>query len=102
MVWNGIIAGYLFLAGVGAGSFAFAAMAGWKDPEARKLKMAGMIIGFLCVAVGTLMWVVDAKAGLHELQLRHGVGHGYLERVFAGGVCGDRAFVEDEIHAEVA
>ena len=66
MVWNGIIAGYLFLAGVGAGSFAFAAMAGWKDPEARKLKMAGMIIGFLCVAVGTLMLVVDAKAGLHN------------------------------------
>ena len=41
-------------------------MAGWKDPEARKLKMAGMIIGFLCVAVGTLMLVVDAKAGLHN------------------------------------
>ena len=66
MVWNGIIAGYLFLAGVGAGSFAFAAMVGWKDPEARKLKMAGMIIGLLCVGIGTLMLVVDAKAGLHN------------------------------------
>ncbi len=66
MVWNGIIAGYLFLAGVGAGSFAFAVLAGWKDPEARKLKMAGMIIGLLCVGIGTLMLVVDAKAGLHN------------------------------------
>lgn len=64
MVWNGIIAGYLFLAGVGAGSFSFAAIAGWKDSQAVKLKAAGMIIGFLCVAIGTLMLVVDAKAGL--------------------------------------
>lgn len=64
MVWNGIIAGYLFLAGVGAGAFSFAMLAGWRAPEARKLKMAGMIVGILAVGIGTLLLVFDAKAGL--------------------------------------
>lgn len=66
MVWNGIIACYLFLAGMGAGSFAYATIAGWKNPDATKTKLAGMIVAIVAVAVGTLMLVVDAKAGLHN------------------------------------
>lgn len=66
MVWDAIIAAYLFLAGVGAGSFAFAALAGWRAPEARKVKMAGMVIGLVAVALGTVMLIFDAKAGFQD------------------------------------
>lgn len=66
MVWNGIIACYLFLAGLGAGSFVFAAIAGWKNPDAKKVKFIGMLIGLIAVAVGTLLLVVDAKAGFQN------------------------------------
>lgn len=63
MVWNWMIACYLFLAGMGAGAFAFAAIAGWKVPDVLKVKKTGMIIGIVAVAAGTLLLVFDAAAG---------------------------------------
>lgn len=63
MVWNWMIACYLFLAGMGAGAFVFAVVVGWKNPSALKVKKTGMIIGLVAVAVGTLLLVFDATAG---------------------------------------
>jgi polysulfide reductase chain C len=69
MIWNWMIACYLFLAGMGAGSFAFAIIAGWKKPEALKVRKAGMILGLAAVAVGTVMLIFDASAGAqHPLR----------------------------------
>ena len=64
MVWDGIIACYLFLAGLGAGAFALAALAGFAKPDATKLRLAGYLIAPIAVAVGTVLLMVDAKAGL--------------------------------------
>ncbi len=64
MVWDGIIACYLFLAGLGAGAFALAALAGFVKPDATKLRLAGYVIAPIAVAVGTVLLMVDAKAGL--------------------------------------
>jgi len=66
MVWGVSISWYLFLAGLGAGSFIFAIVSGWKNPEAGKVKFAGMLVGLVAVAFGTLLLVFDAKAGLQN------------------------------------
>ena len=66
MVWDSLIAGYLFLAGLGAGAFILGVLASWgKTSEATpsKLKLIAFIIGPVAVAVGTLLLVLDAKAG---------------------------------------
>lgn len=69
MVWDWIIACYLFLAGLGAGAFVLAVIVGWKNPNAGKLKKIGLIIAPVVVAVGTLLLMVDARAGLmHPLR----------------------------------
>lgn len=60
MVWDWIIALYLFLAGLGAGAFIFAALL---KPELKKLRLGAMIIALVAVAVGTVMLMVDARAG---------------------------------------
>lgn len=67
MVWDELIACYLFLAGMGAGSLVFSVLVGWKKPEARKLPTIGMAVAFAAVAAGTLLLAVDAKAGLHDI-----------------------------------
>ena len=64
MVWDGIIATYLFLAGLGAGAFAFAALVGFVKPDAVKLRTIGYVIAPIAVGVGTVLLMVDAKAGL--------------------------------------
>ncbi len=64
MVWDGIIAAYLFLAGMGAGSFALSSIVGWRRPDDFKLKLAGLVIALVAVGGGTLLLMVDARAGL--------------------------------------
>ncbi len=66
MVWNEVIVGYLFLAGMGAGCFTFATILGWKNPTARKACLADMLIGLLAVGIGTMLLMLDAKAGFRN------------------------------------
>ena len=69
MIWDWIIALYLFLAGLGAGAFVLGTIAGWKCPNGKKLKLTALIIAPVAVGVGTLMLMVDARAGLaHPLR----------------------------------
>ena len=64
MVWDWMIALYLFLAGMGAGAFVLSGIAGMAKTPCPKIKLIGFIDGPVCVAVGTLLLVVDAHAGL--------------------------------------
>lgn len=64
MVWDAIIAIYLFLAGLGAGAFALGALTNWAKTPAPTMKRIAFIVAPVAVAVGTLMLVVDAHAGL--------------------------------------
>lgn len=64
MVWNWMIALYLFLAGMGAGAFVLSGISGMAKKPCPKIKMIGFIAGPVCVAVGALLLVVDAHAGL--------------------------------------
>lgn len=64
MVWDWMIALYLFLAGMGAGAFVLSGIAGMAKTSCPKIKLIGFIAGPVCVAVGTLLLVVDAHAGL--------------------------------------
>lgn len=64
MIWNELIAAYLFLAGMGAGAFALGTLAGWAKTPAPTMKLLGFIMGPVAVAVGTLLLVFDAHAGL--------------------------------------
>lgn len=66
MVWNELIACYLFLAGLGAGSFVYASWVGWKAPEASKSKIAALCLAIVAVGIGTLLLMVDAKAGFQN------------------------------------
>ena len=64
MVWDAIIAIYLFLAGLGAGAFVLGALTNWAKPPAPAMKKVAFIVAPVAVAVGTRMLVVDAHAGL--------------------------------------
>ena len=64
MIWNELIAAYLFLAGMGAGAFVLGALAGQAKTPAPAMKRIGFIVGPVAVAVGTLLLVFDAHAGL--------------------------------------
>ena len=64
MVWDAIIAIYLFLAGLGAGAFVLGALTNWAKAPAPTMKRIAFIVAPVAVAVGTLMLVVDAHAGL--------------------------------------
>ena len=64
MVWDAIIAIYLFLAGLGAGAFVLGALTNWAKAPAPAMKKVAFIVAPVAVAVGTLMLVVDAHAGL--------------------------------------
>ncbi len=64
MVWDWIIAAYLFLAGMGAGAFVLSSIVGWRRPGDFKVKLAGLIIALVAVGGGTLLLMVDARAGL--------------------------------------
>lgn len=64
MVWDWIIATYLFLAGMGAGAFVLSSIVGWRRPNDFKLKVVGLVIALVAVGGGTLLLMVDARAGL--------------------------------------
>ncbi len=64
MVWDAIIAIYLFLAGLGAGAFVLGVLTNWSKAPAPTMKKIAFIVAPVAVAVGTLMLVVDAHAGL--------------------------------------
>lgn len=66
MVWDGLVAVDLFFAGLGAWAFIFAVILGWGNTRCSKMKTLGMIIGLVAVALGALILMVDAKAGLHN------------------------------------
>lgn len=85
MVWDWIIACYLFLAGMGAGAFALAALAAFVKPEAKKLRTIGYLVAPIAVAVGCLLLMVDARGGLlNPLRFFHIVTN--LQSVMAWGV----------------
>ena len=65
-IWGPIISWYLFLAGLGAGAFITSAFLGWRHPEATSMQRMGRIIAPLAVAVGLVLLMVDAEAGLHN------------------------------------
>ena len=85
MVWDWVIACYLFLAGMGAGAFALAAIAAFVKPEATKLRTVGYVIAPIAVAVGCVLLMVDAKAGLFN-PLRFFFIITNLQSVMAWGV----------------
>ena len=66
MVWGPMIAWYLFLAGASAGAFLTSAFVEVKYPESVKMRVAGRIIAPIFLAIGLLMLMLDAEAGLHN------------------------------------
>lgn len=66
MVWGPMIAWYLFLAGASAGAFITAAFVEKKYPESAKMRIAGRMIAPVFIAIGLLLLILDAEAGLHN------------------------------------
>lgn len=54
VIWDWIIALYLFLAGLGAGAFVLSCLIGWKSATNTKLKTVGLLIALLAVAIGKI------------------------------------------------
>ena len=65
-IWSGIIACYLFLAGLGGGAFITSAFIRWRHPEAVRMRVYGHIIAPVTVIIGLLLLMFDATAGLHN------------------------------------
>lgn len=85
MVWDAFIAVYLFLAGLGAGAFVLGALTNWAKTPAPRMKRIAFVIAPVAVAVGTLVLVVDAKAGFAN-PLRFFLLVSNLNSVMAWGV----------------
>lgn len=66
MVWGSLIAWYLFLAGASAGAFITAAFVAKKYPDSIRMRIAGRIISPIFLAIGLIMLIFDAEAGLHN------------------------------------
>lgn len=66
MVWDGVVACDLFLAGLGAGAFLLSILAGWAPGGSKKIRLIGSIVGPVAVAAGALTLMIDAKAGLGD------------------------------------
>lgn len=66
MVWDGMVACDLFLAGLGAGAFLLAIVAGWSEGGSKKIRLIGSIVGPVAVAAGALVLMIDARAGLES------------------------------------
>ena len=64
MVWGPLIAIYLFLAGASAGAFLTSAFVEAKYPENRKMRIGGRVIAPILLAIGLVMLMLDAEAGL--------------------------------------
>lgn len=65
-IWGSIIAWYLFLAGLGAGAYITSAFLGWRHPDATSMRRTGHIVAPIAVAIGLVLLMVDAEAGLHN------------------------------------
>ena len=65
-VWNGIIAWYLFLAGLGAGAFASAFFLGRVCPGTQAMVRTGRLIAPVVVAIGLVLLMFDARGGLYH------------------------------------
>ncbi len=67
MAWGTIIAAYLFLAGVSAGAFLTAVNAPslWPQGKWSSLTKGGVFLAIPTMAIGLLLLVIDAEAGLH-------------------------------------
>ena len=85
MVWDAFIAIYLFLAGLGAGAFVLGALTNWAKKPAARMKRIAFVIAPVAVAVGTLVLVIDAKAGFAN-PLRFFMLVSNLNSVMAWGV----------------
>lgn len=85
MVWDAFIAVYLFLAGLGAGAFVLGALTNWAKTPAPRMKRIAFVIAPVAVAVGTLVLVIDAKAGFAN-PLRFFLLVSNLNSVMAWGV----------------
>ena len=57
--WRWIIAGYLFLAGLGAGAYITGVVAGFIGGEWASLSKIGVALGFPCVAFGCALLILD-------------------------------------------
>jgi formate-dependent nitrite reductase membrane component NrfD len=57
--WRWIIAGYLFLAGLGAGAYITGVVAGFIGGEWASLSKIGVALGFPCVALGCALLILD-------------------------------------------
>ncbi len=66
MIWGIAIVLYLFLAGLGAGAYFATAVVHRTRPDAVKTLRAGRILAPVVVAIGLLLLMVDAEAGLHN------------------------------------
>lgn len=64
MIWGGIIAWYLFLAGLGAGAYITSSLVGALYPEACTVRKIGRYIAPVVVIIGLFLLMFDAKAGL--------------------------------------
>ena len=68
-VWGVEIAWYLFLAGLGAGAFAFSVFVAHRYPNAVKTRRFARFAAPIVVLVGLVLLMVDAKAGFqHPLR----------------------------------
>lgn len=65
-VWGAPIIWYLFLAGLGAGAFVTAAFLTWRHPDAPNMRRVAYVIAPIAVAVGLVLLMLDAEAGLHD------------------------------------
>ena len=71
-IWSGIIACYLFLAGLGGGAFITSAFIRWRHPEAVRMRVYGHIIAPVTVIIGLLLLMFDATAAAATGVWAHG------------------------------
>ncbi|WP_339061658.1 NrfD/PsrC family molybdoenzyme membrane anchor subunit [Tepidibacillus marianensis] len=72
MVWGMMIAWYLFLAGVSAGAYLTATYVSKKYPFADTIRKTGYLLAAPLLAIGLLLLVFDAEAGLmHPFRFIH-------------------------------
>lgn len=65
-IWDLPIACYLFLAGLGAGAFLATCAIDWKNPNASRMRRAGLVIAPTAVAIGLVLLMIDARGGLYN------------------------------------
>lgn len=66
MVWGPLIAWYLFLAGVAAGAYLTASFIAHRHPKDVLMRKGARVVTPVLLAIGLVMLMVDAEAGLHN------------------------------------